>query len=611
MTISGRGWPIHFAKPMTTISSLALVVAAQCEIDYRVMVDPSTKRVEVRITAPSKRGQISFQIPNWMPGHYVLDNFYKDVHDVSAVDPKGRPLAVDHPDLNTWTVQSPVDGPVTLSYWVPVGVYKRFARPNDDSFVQLAGAVNYMYVVGRKAERCKITYDLPTGWPALTGLDPASGDPNSFVAPTYDVLADNPLSTGQVTVDRYRLRGKDHFIVLEGARDLVDRQKLIQYCRFVSAAETDFFRNAPYHRYVWHFIVNPGFGTGGGLEHLSGTQIGLGSALIGPGIESFLGHEYFHLWNVKRIRSKVLGPFDYLNLPKTGALWWLEGVTDYYASLLPYRYGKSSREGFLNTIVRTESGINRNPARLEVSPYQSSFRLDESSGARGNSGSNGGYKISFYSLGWLCGFCLDTEIRSQTAGKHSLDDVIRALYDLCKNSKPGFEEDEIRKQCVRFGGTELGPFYDRIVMTPGELHIEDQLAKVGLKVRAETQTPIASGFLASPNSDGTLTVRMLRGTAAEGKLQIGDRINSINGVVADKVHSDHLVDVMRELESHPETGPQWVLAVSRGDQALSVTIEPVKSTDRQVSVVYDDPSASPQAIALREQWLKVIRPTEE
>jgi predicted metalloprotease with PDZ domain len=120
--------------------------------------------------------------------------------------------------------------------------------------------------------------------------------------------------------------------------------------------------------------------------------------------------------------------------------------------------------------------VRSNPARLTVSPYQASFQVAAANNGRGNSN---GFQISYYNLGWLAGMCLDIEIRQQSGGKHSLDDVAHALYDLCKDNKPGFEEDEIRKQCIRFGGPSLGAFYDKVVMSPGELPIEEQLAKVG------------------------------------------------------------------------------------------------------------------------------------
>ncbi len=593
----------RFMKVATAAALGVAATAAQAEIQYRVKVDPAENRVEVSITVPSDGNPVSVQIPNWMPGHYVLDLYYKSVHDVSAANSKGQAVAVEHPDPNTWTAAK-TSGAVTFHYWVPIGTYKRFALPNDDSFVQLAGAVHYMYVVGRKTERCKITYDLPSGWPALTGLDKGGSTPNTFVAPTYDVLADNPLSTGNVLVDQYKLRGKDMFIVLEGAaKSEVDRQRLLQYCRFVSAAESDFFKGTPYHHYVWHFIVLPSTANGGGgLEHLSSTQINFSSRQT-PDTIGLLAHEHFHLWNVKRIRAKVLGPFDYLNLPKTGSLWWSEGVTDYYASLLPYRYGEYPQEHFLAAIGRSVQGLKSNPARLEVSPFQSSFRLDEAPGARGGSGSNGGYKISFYNLGWLCGLCLDTEIRYQSKGKHSLDDVMRALFNECKNDQPGFEEDEIRNQCIRFGGPSMGPFYDKIVVNPGEMPVGDQLAKMGLTLAQGTIESTNSGFVTAPDPSGAAIVRSVSPSPKE--LLVGDRITAVDGHMASAANAFALFDLLNDYGYEDHAAP-INLTVVRGDQTLNVVITPRKRTVN-TWLVTEDPSATKTAVALRKDWLKVMK----
>jgi predicted metalloprotease with PDZ domain len=574
--------------------------SAHAEIDYHLSVLPADSKLAVEITVPAQAGPLSFQMPSWMPGSYVYGDFFNSVHDVAAVDGQGKTLDVTHPDKNTWTVNAPGNGPVKFTYWVPSGGPRRFTQSRDTSYIQVSGAATYMYVVGRKLENCGLTVDVPAGWPIMVGLDADGGSANKFVAPFYDVLADNPISTGDLIVEHYTLRGRDHAIVLEGsAKSKVDKERLLKDCRFVSAAETDFFGGAPYHKYVWHFVVFDAPDGAGGLEHLSSTQITL-AAGEGPRAQSVLAHEYFHLWNVKRIRAKVLGPFDYLVLPKTGNIWWLEGVTDYYATLLPYRYGEWDRKGFFDGLIRNLNLVRSNPARLEISPYQSSYRVAEANDGRGNSN---GYKISYYNLGWLCGLCLDTEIRARTNNRHSLDDVARALYQLCKDNKPGFEEDEIRKQCIRFGGPEMGAFYDQVVMSPGELPVEAQLAKMGLKIVEQDQTFADGGFNATALREGHgARVEMIHGVA-DGKLMTGDVLLSINGHSLD---SESGMDIARTLRAQMDgiaVGTPLALTVKRADQTVSVTIDPASAT-RKVRSVEEDPAANASAIALREGWLQ-------
>jgi predicted metalloprotease with PDZ domain len=586
-------------------STLALMAAAHAEISYRVTVQPTEKRISVEMTIPAKPGQVAVQIPNWMPGAYAYGAFYETIHDVTAQDGKGSTLIVAHPDKNTWSVNASGHGPVKISYWVSSQGRRRFSRDDDGSYVQISGAATYMYVVGRKSEKCQVEYAAPDGWPIVTGLDPLKGGKNRYEASSYDVLADSPVSTGQILIDQYTLRGKVHTIVLEGAaKSDVDRSRLLRDCRFVSAAETDFFGSIPYHRYVWHFVVYPAPDGAGGLEHLNGTQITLSSG-EGQRAQSVLAHEFFHLWNVKRIRASVLGPFDYLTLPKTGALWWLEGVTDYYATLLPYRYGEWKRDVFYKGIVNNATLVENNPAYHEISANEASLRVGDAEGGRGNSN---GYKISYYNLGWLGGLCLDTEIRSQTNNRHSLDDVIRAMYELCKDGKPGFEEDEIRNQCIRFGGPSLGPFYDRVILKAGEMPIDDQLAKMGLEFQTSDESFVDIGFTATPVRGGKGLRISKVSDASDGKLAVGDVLTSIAGQDVNTDDFTATSRVMRDLQTKATAGAPFSVGVIRDGQTLSVDITP-KDAIRKVRTIVDNSAATSAMIALREGWLKTKKPS--
>ncbi len=302
----------------------------------------------------------------------------------------------------------------------------------------------------------------------------------------------------------------------------------------------------------------------------------------------------------------MLGPFDYLKLPKTGALWWLEGVTDYYASLLPYRYQEWKRDQFFDGIVRNMAAVRANPARLEISPYMASYRVDEANNGRGNSN---GYKISYYNLGWLAGMCLDIEIRSKTGNQHSLDDVTRALYDLCKDNKPGFEEDEIRNQCVRFGGPDLGPFFDKVVMSPGELPIEEQLAKVGLLIQDSDQEYADLGFSAAPSREAKgMSILRIHG-AAQGVLQDGDVLTSINGKATNGDSRSNAIAFSGEVAA-AKAGTPISLEIIRDGNPMTVSVMPALAT-RKIHAIAEDPAASPQAVSLRAGWLATKTPAEQ
>jgi len=203
---------------------------------------------------------------------------------------------------------------------------------------------------------------------------------------------------------------------------------------------------------------------------------------INAGMAGLLAHEYLHLWNVKRTRSKVLGPFDYTQLPKTGALWWLEGVTDYLTQSLLRRYGRTTDVEFFADVARNLSGLERSEGYKMVSPYDCSYRIGEAADGMGNSH---GFGMSYYECGFLLGLVFDIELMDQTQGKRSLDDVERALWKICKDGKPGFDEGEIRNQLVLAGGEAFGDLYDKLVMKPGVIPVSKTLAKIGLKLELD------------------------------------------------------------------------------------------------------------------------------
>lgn len=331
----------------------------------------------------------------------------------------------------------------------------------------------------------------------------------------------------------------------------------------------------------------------GGLEHLSSTQITLASGL-GIRAVSVIAHEFFHLWNVKRIRTRVLGPFDYTQLPETGGLWWMEGVTDYYAHYLLHVYGWVGRDIMFKDIVDNLGTVRRNPARMEISPYDASLRVGEASNGRGNSG---GYRVNYYSMGWICGMILDLEMRARTEGKQSLDDVMLALWDMTKDDQPGFEEDEIRKQLVRFGGAEMGEVYDNLIRKPGEVPVELALAKAGLKLEEIEQTNLGFGALiTSDPTRGTVV-----GRVTSGPLVAGDVVKKIAGVAIEGSRMKQQA-ALRDVVAKLKAGESVSLEVVRGEAPMVLDV-PVVGTTVKVLTVKVNESAGEAQRRIGEQWL--------
>lgn len=593
-------------SPTLRSARLALTLFGVCgamtpslaEIRYSVTATTEPPGLQVQMEIPVTGQPIVLKVPNWAPGSYRLVDNFRNIQDFKAQGEGGLDLTFEKTADNAWRVKPLVDDrTVTVRY--------RIALPINDGAMHYSGPSTYLYVDGRKSEACRLTLSTPPGWKVAVGLDEVRGQERTYTAPNYDVLADNPVSLGNLIVDQYVSFGKPHYIVLRNAaKSDVDMAYLKKVCKFVTETQGAFFGGVPYNKYVWHFSVNDSPDGAGGLEHLSSTQITLASG-VGPRAVSVIAHEFFHLWNVKRIRSKPLGPFDYDALPTTGALWWLEGVTDYYAHLLLYRYGWWDRSLLELDILSNWNGVRGNPARLEVSPYDASFRVREAANGRGNSN---GYRVSYYNTGWVCGLLLDIEIRSQSKGKHSLDDVTRALWQMCKDDKPGFEEDAIRKLCVKYGGEAAGAFYDQIITKPGDLPVDAQLAKIGLRI-AETQETYADvGFTATPSRQSQASGALIRNVhgPAENLLQNGDVLTSVNGVRLDTTSNRRLAASLAEALKQAKVGTPLQLKVKRGDSELAVTVTPVQAT-RSRHIVEDVPSVPTDVARLREQFLRQVK----
>ncbi|MBI1757003.1 MAG: hypothetical protein HYR64_07850 [Fimbriimonas ginsengisoli] len=595
------------ARSVAAFLCLLGIRLASADVIYRVTPKFDSKTIGIEMSFARTEFDTDLQIPNWAPGAYILQNLSGGIKNLKITDEHGLTIKPTQPNGFTWRIANASSERFTATYEVSV--------ETGGGTMHYGGPGAYLYLVGRKDERCWLDLETPHDWRIAVGLDeakPPRGQHSNdgvttahwYAAKTYDVLADNPVTVGDFYEDHYTVAGRDHTIALRGeAKSDVDRARLIKACSFISQMQGDFFGVTPYSKYVWHFNVGDRADRAGGLEHLSSTQIGLSSG-VGPGTVGVLSHEFFHLWNVKRIRSKPLGPFDYMQLPTTGALWWLEGVTDYYSHSLLHRYGWWDDGHLYKDILSNLDGVRKNAGRLEISPYDSSFRVREAENGKGNSQ---GLKVSYYDTGWLLGMILDIEIRSQTGGKQSLDDVEHALWAECRNDRPGFEEDEIKKLCIRFGGPALGPLFDQWVMKPGELPVEEELAKVGLRIVERDEAKVDLGFTwqAGRSVGGARVTKVNEGSP----LKVGDVVVQIGDAGLSSKPAGVIQKLMDAAAKRAKDGVAISLKVLRpkdgspgaAKDSLDVDVTP-KATNVKRKAVEPLPDATAAQIALREGW---------
>ncbi|MBS1723667.1 MAG: M61 family metallopeptidase [Armatimonadetes bacterium] len=448
---------------MRRASLLALLLfaplSALCS-DYKLTVGDGSATVELSVKRPSK----VFRMPAWIPGDYDLANYGRVVVDPQFFAGDRKVKAAQGDDGNSWII---AEGATRVVYGVKPSAGN--FGPNlqirgEETFISGGGVFGYFE--GHSDE--SVSLSLPGK--VYTEL---KGEGARWSAQNYDELIDSPIVIGpNVKVGETLVRGKRHGVVAFGRNENADVDGFAKLGGQVAEQCFLLFGELPYDSYT--FFLDFG-GRGGGLEHRNGTRIGISANAVPERSVGILFHEYFHCFNVKRIRAKVLGPFDYSKPAVTGTLWWLEGVTDYYASKLAVRAQLETREGLLGEAGRSAFQMNR-PAYQRVSADESSRRVWEVHGSQG-------YGMSYYSKGWAIGFFLDMAIMGETHGRKSLDDVMKALWKETKPPKPGYRDERLRELVVETGGEKCGGWYDTVVQTTNPMPWEAVLPEVGLTLQ--------------------------------------------------------------------------------------------------------------------------------
>jgi len=425
------------------------------------MAQPSTHTYHVVFTCEGLKGEThDFKMPVWAPGYYVIMDFPKDVLNFRALDGAGRPLAWEKTTKNTWRVESGGAATVTVSY--DVYAFTRFVAESclDDYQGFISPTDVFMHVAEHIDHPATVTIEPGPGWTKVsTGLDPVAGRPNTFYASDFDVLYDSPILVGNQEVIQFSVRG----IPLEFVgSDLgtFDRARLVVDLSRIVEAAADLMGEIPYKRYIF-ISIGPGRG---GLEHLNSTALGFDAAALDSTEEyqkwlAFACHEYFHLYNVKRIRPLALGPFDYDRENYTRMLWVSEGISVYYEDLLVLRAGLVTRDRMLDWVRTSIANYENIPGHLLESATEASFDTWLHRYSRGGNADN--TTISYYDKGAALGMLLDLAIRHESNNERSLDDVMRTLYrTYYKEKKRGFTDVEFRKVCEDAAGGSLTELFE-------------------------------------------------------------------------------------------------------------------------------------------------------
>jgi predicted metalloprotease with PDZ domain len=540
--------------------------------------------VALRIDAPSGE-MVDFKMPAWMPGFYKILDYEANVSNFRAADGAGKALPWEKVTRNTWRVAAGGTAALIVEYDVFGNIHFAAQNELDEKRAFIAPPGMFLYSTGRLGRPVRVVIELPDGWTKIsTGLDPVPGRPRTFAAPDFDTLYDCPILLGNQESLAFEVKGVSHQAALEGIPETVDRARVAADLKKIVEAATGLMGDIPYKHYRFLLI-----GTGnGGIEHANSAACFFnGKSLADPkgylGWLSYIAHEYFHCFNVKRIRPLALGPFDYDAENYTDMLWVSEGLTVYYEDIVLVRAGLMTPAEYRERLAGAMTRFEGAPGHRYQSATESSLQTWAGSGMGGDRA----VTISYYDNGAMLGGMLDLAIRNASGNRKSLDDVMRTLYRTYdRKLKRGFTDAEFRTACESAAGTSLDEVF-AYASTTRDVDYAKYFGYAGWRVEASLQdAPGASlGLDAQAGADGLRVAGVSAGSPAQAAgLEAGDRITEIEGAKATvKSLSDRLTAAKPGEGIHlrvSRDGAERLLEIPLGRNAKSVfTIVPIENPD--------------------------------
>ncbi len=490
--------------------------AAPYAIAYTVaMPDPASHLFEVGVEV---RGAIPdtlrLELPVWSPGRYARVDFARNVQAFTAADDGGRALRWAKLGGSTWGVVTGGARAVRVHYRVFANDLSGTYSVLDTAHANWNGAGLFVYAAGHKPDPVTLAIRPPAGWTVINGPQgnpgrelPADDGATAFRFPNYDEMIDAPTEVApaaHVSLDSFSVDGRRYRVMLHhnGPVDPAVRARFVAGARAIVARENRVVAPPPLAQYT--FLAHAGYGGGDGMEHLTSTEIITPRPLAdSAAADRFLGtvaHEYFHTWNVKRLRPVALGPFDYTEAQHEPSLWVAEGWTQYYGDLTPVRVGIVPRAAYYAGLARTLQYVATSPARLERSPRAASFDAPFFDGARAPMQVDAGATfVTYYVSGEARALALDLMIRGGSNGARSLDDVLRALKRRAWDAPRatyylegrGYTEDDVERAATEVAGRDLHGWFDRYVGGTDDLPWAELLRTVGLQLTTGEQWAIS------------------------------------------------------------------------------------------------------------------------
>lgn len=585
---------------LITILILTSLALSNPKIHYKVSWEGANRhtfKVEMTISNISS-GQLDVRMPSWRPGRYALQNFSGNVTEFSAQDSRGNNLSSQKIDKDTWQIQR--NGAKTLT-----ATYNYYAALKDagNSYVDPSEAflnpvTMLTYLPGEELQPVTIELDAPEGWKIASALD-SERRKNILRAKSYHELADSPiLVSPSFNKLQFEASGAVIEIVVQGERDYSE-QDLLAEVRAIVEEQFRMMRTVPFERYVFIYHFEP-TRIRHGVEHKNSTSIVAGPYDYSDGrfirsLRSLTSHEFFHVWNVERIRPESIWQPDYSTEGYTRTMWFYEGVTEYYSNLSIHRSGLIDSDRYLQKLGSTIGRVENNPGRHISSTALASWDSWVTFERRPPQSS-----VSFYTQGEVMGALVDLRIMQQTAGKKSLLDVMRYLYAEYPEKDRGVPEDGIQKSIEKVTGENWSDFFSRYIHGTEVPDYKAIFAAAGISCKDYlplNQSPSWIGIdLRENNGELKITSVTVNSPADMAGITIDDQLIAINQQkVTARTFQTHLAAI-------PVGGP-LVLSFFRQGKLQSKTLKTAENPYRSY-LLQKSSVATVEELVIREKWLK-------
>jgi predicted metalloprotease with PDZ domain len=563
------------------------------------MPQPTNHYFEVMAEISAGVGQtIELVMPVWTPGSYMVREYSRHVQAFLAQDGAGQGLSCHKTAKNHWLIENPTGDRVTVYYRLYANDLTVRTNHLDSTHGYFNGAATFLYLPGRQ-EPIDITIVLPSPtWKIATALPQISEQ--TYRAKDFDTLVDSPFEIGLHTKLDFEVLGKPHEFVIWGKGNL-DPQTLIADTQKIIETEAKLFGGVPYDRYLFILHLSNGYG---GLEHKDSTTLlfsrdGFKKRDSYEDFLSLVAHEFFHLWNVKRIRPKALEIFDYESENYTPSLWFSEGATSFYDNVIPLRSeiydGKTYLKNFGKSITRYLTTIGRTVQPLSESSFDAWIKLYRPDANSSNS------QMSYYLKGEMVTFLLDLSIRKRHNNLRSMDDVMRSLWENFGKSEIGFTPEDLKATIEGVASFDLTEFFAHYLDGLKDLPFQAILADFGLRLASNLESggdKLAPylGIRTAMKNGRTMIKSVANDSPAEfAGLDAGDELLAIDGF---RATTDQLNDRLQQ----SQIGDILEFTLFHQDELLHKLVKLAEPEATQFTIVAM-PEPNPQQQQLFEGWM--------